>query len=288
MLKERPQFRLKSSPFVREDEKAKVSPKRVIYLSVEGDRTEFAYFNFLGQRLNNSIIHVEVLNHQRGDGFSDPRHVIELLDEFVDWTEEEGHFKKIFTALKSKYSPDVISRYLDRDESLPSDLRKNIHESLVVAGIDVEYMRYLDSYGGDEDIFAVVIDRDQGSHSRDMIEQCIKKCQEEDYKLYLTNPCFEFWLLLHLCDVKTVYCNDDLIKMLENPKKSSKHTFVSNELSKLAHHSKKITQKKFDECYYPKMHDAIKNVEKFSKDLPDLLDHLGSNLPELYALMGIE
>ena len=77
-------FRLMSTAFKREDEDNKIDPKRMIILSVEGDETERTYFQHLNTHLDRTMIQIEVLRHRHGDGYSDPRHVIELLNEYVD------------------------------------------------------------------------------------------------------------------------------------------------------------------------------------------------------------
>lgn len=49
------------------------------FLSVEGDQTERTYFQNLNDYLDTQLIQIEVLRHRRGDGYSDPKYVIELL-----------------------------------------------------------------------------------------------------------------------------------------------------------------------------------------------------------------
>ena len=53
-------------------------PKKIVFLSVEGDETERTYFQHLGEKLDNTLIQIEVLRHKHGDGYSDPQYVIEL------------------------------------------------------------------------------------------------------------------------------------------------------------------------------------------------------------------
>ena len=56
----------------------------MIILSVEGDETERNYFQHLNTHLDRTMIQIEVLRHRQGDGYSDPRYVIDLLNEYVD------------------------------------------------------------------------------------------------------------------------------------------------------------------------------------------------------------
>ena len=83
MPKPSSRFRLQSSAFARNDETEKINPKRMIFLSVEGDETERTYFQNLNEYLDTNLIQIEVLRHRRGDGYSDPVHVIELLENIL-------------------------------------------------------------------------------------------------------------------------------------------------------------------------------------------------------------
>ena len=83
-----------------------------MFLSVEGDSTEKDYFSHLNDFLDDAIIRVEVLRHRQGDGYSDPKHVIELLQEYINLREGEIIPKASFDELIKEYSADVIEAYL--------------------------------------------------------------------------------------------------------------------------------------------------------------------------------
>ena len=74
------------------------------------------------------------------------------------------------------------------------------------------------------------------------------------YTCYIANPCFEFWLLLHLSDVNNEYA-DKLEEIRENKKVSNNHTFVSKVLSSKAHHGKNNIN--FKKNYLPNIDIAI-------------------------------
>ena len=92
----------------------------------------------------------------------------------------------------------------------------------------------------------------------------------------------EFWLLLHLCDVKSEFSDDDLEALRLNHPISNRHTRVSLEVSKRAHHNKTISAKKFEEYYFTQIPQAIVNAGQFVTEFPQLLDNLGTNLPKLF------
>lgn len=278
--------RLRSSAFIRPDDHFKIEPKKVVFLSVEGDETERAYFEYLNEHVDNSIIKIEVLRHRRGDGYSDPIHVIDLLTEYISVRAGELVPEPLFDQLSSHFSKEELQSYIDNESSsLPPNRQKEIKESLLLIGIDLDYRRYLQTYGNESDYFAVVLDRDAGNHSREVMEQCIARCNEHNYGCFVSNPCFEFWLLLHLCDVQNAYSEHDLNEFLQNQKISARHTRVSAELNKLAKHGKTLGPKKFEEFYLPNIQNAIKNAQAFVNDFPELLDCLGTNIPKLFSLI---
>lgn len=281
-------FRLASTAFKRDDEEHKIDPKRIIVLSVEGDETERTYFQHLNKHLDSAIIQIEVLRHRRGDGYSDPRYVIELLNEYVDIRNGQIIPDKVLESFAKKYTKEEIAAYLKDKEGLAAEVRSAISEDMVSIGIDLEYRRYLSTFDKETDYFAVVLDRDCGNHSKTLMEECIELCKENGYGCFITNPCFEFWLLLHLCNVKEVYSSEKLEEFKANQKVSNHHTVVSYEVSLRARHSKRIGIAHFEKYYFPHIQDALIHVQQFKTSFPELLDDLGSNLPHLFDVLGLK
>lgn len=263
--------------FDREDELQQESPRRIIFLSVEGDDTERTYFQHLEEHLDNTIIHIEVLRHRHGDGYSDPKYVIELLEECVRIRNGELIPKEIQDLISPEFSEEFINAYIQDSQSLDKILVQKFKEKLLQISIQLDYHKYLQDLNPEEDIFAIVLDRDRGNHSRELMEECVRFCESKGYSCFVSNPCFEFWLLLHLCDVQN-FTVAQQEKILWNNKISHKHTFVSEEVTKRAHHSKVISTRKFDEIYWPNITKAIQRAQYFATDFPELLDGIGTNI----------
>lgn len=112
--------------------------------------------------------------------------------------------------------------------------------------------------------------------------ECIRYCKEKKYSCYITNPCFEFWLLLHLSDVKKEYA-EKLKDISENKKVSGNHTFVSREVSLKAHHGKSGIN--FKKNYLPYIDAAIERAKGFASEEQELVEHLGCNIWKLIEAM---
>ena len=97
---------------------------------------------------------------------------------------------------------------------------------------------------------------------------------------FISNPCFEFWLLLHVSDVANEY-SECLNKILDNETDEKGNTFVSNLLFEKTGQRKAIQVKIFEQYYLPNIDLAIERAKTFgNKD--QLLDSVGTNIPELF------
>lgn len=124
-------------------------------------------------------------------------------------------------------------------------------------------------------IYAAVIDKD--SHP---LAPSIFRCKEKNYQLFATNPCFEFFLLMHLDD--SLSSRTDLDKILENNKESVQHTYTSKIVSELTHKAKSVD---FND-YKDRIDICCLNSIHFENNIHKLNDKLGSNLPLLFEIIS--
>lgn len=270
-------------------------PKRVIFLSVEGNCTEKQYFTYVNQHREqlgiDSVIRIETLSRLGCDTASDPSSVYNLLQEYRE-LHENGIIPKevsdeLQTAGITDYSEQFIESYLHGDIQLTKKQKNAFHHALQIVGIDLDYQKYLSECKGieNDDVFAVVIDRDKDeSRPPEQLASLIELCKSKGYLFILSNPCFEFWLLLHLCDVKTVY-SGNLEDIRNNVPVSARHTYVSKEVWSLAHHAKSISPKVFEENYLPNIKAAIERSGDFATDETKLIYEIGTNIPNLFEIM---
>ena len=142
-------------------------------------------------------------------------------------------------------------------------------------GYNASYRKYLRKYNHNLDEFAILIDRDVQTHSEVNMESIVSYCRKKKYQCYIANPCFEFWLLLHLSDVKIEY-SKELDKIKENAKVSKSHTFVSKEVSNKVNHGKRGIH--FERNYLPYVDTAIDRAKNFSSDEFELIHNIGCNI----------
>ncbi|MCM1124161.1 MAG: RloB family protein [Eubacterium sp.] len=163
-------FRLKSDAmFVRPEESNKEPPLRIVFLSVEGNKTEQNYFEWIEKYREQlgvkARVHVHSLRRSKNDTLSAPKHVLELLEEYIEIRESEVLPERMKMLIPTEYTDDFVKQYIENPEYVDVTMRNNFEMLLQQAGIDLEYEYFLKEYAGKYDVFGVVIDRDYGTHS---------------------------------------------------------------------------------------------------------------------------
>ena len=100
-----------------------------------------------------------------------------------------------------------------------------------------------------------------------------------EFKLDVTNACFEFWLLLDFDKVLEL----DRDKLLENPKVTAKRRYVEQELRKICPGYQKTSYKA--EELVMDIDRAVDNEKKFCEDVVNLEKSIGSNVGKLIMEM---
>lgn len=293
-------FRLTSNTlFSRSEENEQESPLRIVFLSVEGNKTEEQYFSFVEKYRNQlgikSGVHIHSLKRAKHDNLSAPENVLELLEEYLELRNAECLPERLRMAIPSEYSYDFIVDYVNGNCNAEDNRIIQFEQLLNSTGIDLEYDFFLKEYKGCDDIFGIVIDRDYKSHSVEQMKDIVQQCNDKGYMCFVTNPLFEFWLLMHLIDIKKIY-GEDLSDFLTNNSVSNQHTYTSEKVSEIAGHAKSIRESTFVKYYLPNIDHAIYQAKtEFSTNLFELIGKtdsidakkgvLGSNIPELFDLL---
>lgn len=198
------------------------------------------------------------------------KHLQAIINDYSDYLGEK--YQEIISLVEDVFKDDNykdnINEFIEKlnlimeHETLFSDLMENIKNF----NIGLEYDK-------DFDTVCIIIDRDRGSFTKIQYDEVINICDDNNYRLGITNPCFEFWLLLHLTDA-TEYSKEDIF---ENGKKSKngKRFLERCLIDKLgAYNKKKIRFDNF-KAYIDK---AIENEKLYCNDIVDLKENIGSSI----------
>lgn len=261
------------------------SIKRVVFLSVEGEVTERRYFEFVRESRETlgikSVVEIHVL--RRGDSSSSPEKVVELLENYLEVRNNNDFLAEVDKLELKHYDKEFIHKYLEAPDTIDVKEKRQFEGFLKEEQLDLTYLLFLNKFkgsdNGENDVFGIVIDRDAGNHSPENMARIFDECDEKGHRCFLTNPRFEFWLLLHVADVKSEY-PDELEKMLDfNDETVDKH------LLEKTGGGKKIQRKTFDTYFLPNIDTAIERANGLCTSRNKLLDQLGSTLGELFELL---
>lgn len=261
------------------------SIKRVVFLSVEGEVTERRYFEFVRESRETlgikSVVEIHVL--RRGDSSSSPEKVVELLENYLEVRNNNDFLAEVDKLELKHYDKEFIHKYLEAPDTIDVKEKRQFEGFLKEEQLDLTYLLFLNKFkgsdNGENDVFGIVIDRDAGNHSPENMARIFDECDEKGYRCFLANPRFEFWLLLHVADVKSEY-PDELEKMLNfNDETVDKH------LLEKTGGGKKIQRKTFDTYFLPNIDTAIERANGLCTSRNKLLDQLGSTLGKLFELL---
>lgn len=172
----------------------------------------------------------------------------------------------------------------DIGKSAPTHLVKELEGFLD----DAEKIQEIkgDNFDNEYDILGIVADIEKSSDRKINIKKARESCEDNSIRFYLTNPCFEFWLLLHF-DISK-YCQS---KLFENAKVSTNKKYIDSALSDQlgGYNKKKGGYKPSDFVTKETINLALNQEKKFENHFDKIIDNLGSNIGDLITeILDIE
>lgn len=285
--------------------------RKKYFLVCEGNRTEGIYFNTINELKDKIGINplIEIISIERTyteEGWSNPKKILEqllkdleeiengkisyktLVDKIIEIIMED---KKISSKISKEISSEKMIENIKNDRKSLDNIVENVEEdcefllNMIIKKLFLtieEIPNILETvlknienkqitYSEDIDKMCFIVDRDKKSFKEEQYNYVKKECKRKNFKLYVTNPCFEFWLLLHFDEVHLINKEE----LLENKRASSKVRFVESELKKYFPYNK---NKYNAELLIEKIDLAIENEKRFCEDIERLKNELGSNV----------
>ena len=145
------------------------------------------------------------------------------------------------------------------------------------------------TYDPEIDKVCFVIDRDRRSFKSKQYEETLEICKKNKYGFYISNPCFEFWLLLHFQESR--HLNDEEKKnLLENKKfdgsrSTPSRTYAENKLRGVL---AGYTKNNYEVAkLISRVPNAIENEKLFCEDEALLIDEVGSRIGILFQELRV-
>jgi len=287
---------------------------RKYFLVFEGTETEVIYFDALeskrGELGIDPLIDLRPIErnfHERG--WSHPKKILDKLlkdieesvseqisyestiERIIEYLlseqllKEGGNGAKILRSKAHLEYKDKLEQKVDDFEEVcvffinmlneKSEVKVDIGD--IINSIKMQDIVYDENF----DKVCLIIDRDRKSFIvNDRINQyqdVLDKCGEKGFQLYVSNPCFEFWLLLHFDEVKSLAHE----KLLANEKVSTRRNYIEEELKKIFQGYKKNSYNA--EKLLNNIEKAMENSKGFCVSLLELENELGSNICQLIS-----
>ncbi len=292
------------------------------FLVYEGSDTEQIYFNAVNSArieigINPLIELIPIVRSHSEEGWSNPKKILDrlikdieesktgllsyetLLNRIMDYFYEEEVFgtvkpsKTIWDLLVFICKNKLFKQMNDKVQNVETEctniislLSNELKTENIISDITEVIKNGGITYGEDIDKICLIVDRDRKSFisapGNNQYAYVMNKCNEKKFGFYITNPCFEFWLLLHFEEV----FNIDYSKMLINPRVTAKRNYAEDELKKLIPNYRKT---RYDAVSLVNRIDkAIENENKFCEDIKELEYSLGSNVGKLIVEMRMD
>lgn len=283
---------------------------RKCFFFCEGQETEPIYFAKLKDIRNevgiSPLIDFIQIEKPRGEDWSNPKKMIDAL--CLDLSNGITYNTLINAMIDCLYTSNYLNKHRDKIKEFSDLLVSFMHDNLNAQETDIVYdipkttekvyrffnqqrpriceiimsniTDFLDdydiTYDKEIDLLCMVVDRDPESFTGFQFDDVLETCRQNNFEFLISNPNFEFWLLLHFDNILTLD-RDKLLKNEKiNPKSKSSIRFIPNELRKCLKNYKK---NKYNADYLLKnINIALKNEKNYCETLPELKNELGSNI----------
>ena len=294
-------------PFQRPITSKKEEPIYKYFLIFEGESTERSYLNSLrGYPKKHPFVMVEKVGNEKG--YTVLKKMIELADKInIDPNANRRSYEDVYSDIarelksdglkplsESALSKKLVSIHKSKHKEIPFDA---VIEKSVLEEILKEFEKFLDAqplsvgkqaeellnysyptFTKDFDKIGIIVDRDRQGCSDETFREEVIKGMEKGYRILLTNPDIEFWLLLHHKKDFTKEEKDDLL-LGKLPRHS--HTVSYELLKNLDRGYTKGFSNSSD--YVKKTKVACENAKNFASEPLELVTHLGTCLGEFFG-----
>lgn len=283
--------------------------RKKYFLVYEGKYTELLYFDAVNElrediKISPLIELVPIVRSYSEEGWSNPKKIVKrmiqnieesqsgnityetLLNWIMDYFQDDGYiannrvlaasiWKTLVWICQEKLNVTLYENVDDLKEAckaIVGCLEKEMGLENLVKDV-TKIINYNDiKFEEGLDKVCFVVDRDKGSFTASQYDYVLEQCRKRGFGLYLTNPCFEFWLLLHFDDVVEL----DQEQLSENPLITAKHRYSEHELRKRMPGYKKS---QYDaKQLVKKINNALKNEKNYCENIEKLKDYVGCNI----------
>ncbi|MGE7915319.1 RloB family protein [Lysinibacillus xylanilyticus] len=276
-------FRLTNKLPNQSREVEKIDVKRKYFFVLEGEKTEHIYINEIEKNLKkDAIVDVFILERIKGTHSNQYKITVSIKEYLDNNSQLSPEIKEKLIELRAEYEEENLTeeQLLEKIKEILGEMTDSFitdHNKNVIEQIRV--LNELNSYEEDFDKICLILDRDYRSFKDYQYDDVLEICEKQNFLLGISNPNFEFYLLLHINDAKH-YNKADL---LENVRVTSKKKFVEYELNKaLNPFDEFYKKKKYNAQFFiDRFDDFLLNVKSYETNNNNLKNNLGSSVHKI-------
>ena len=268
------------------------SEYRRVFVSSEGYKTEIQYMRELLRQSEVLGLHgrveVVILNRYETDsGLSHPDQVIRMTADYMEFLSSDKCSVGLFLSkvLDSAGNPGRVAvRELSKDEGFRSlctdgyiaDMERAREYAVAFMserGYQVNPVFEDQFYSKDTDVVCIIIDRDaDDGRTPERYADYMSSCENNGFRLFVTNPKFEFWILMHQED------DGSLVSIADSRNPSAATDRVMD--------SRGMDKDHLDfEGIVGNLYLAMENAKRFTFTAKELENRVGTNMPGLIHLL---
>ena len=268
------------------------SEYRRVFVSSEGYKTEIQYMRELLRQSEVLGLHgrveVVILNRYETDsGLSHPDQVIGMTADYMEFLSSGRCSVGLFLSkvLDSAGNPGRTAvKELSRDEGFRSLCTDGYVADMESAGeYAISFMSergfhvnpvFEDQfYSKDTDVVCIIIDRDaDDGRTPECYADYMSSCEKNGFRLFVTNPKFEFWILMHQED------DGSLVSIADSRNPSAATDRVMD--------SRGMDKGHLDfEGIVGNLYLTMENAKRFKFTVKELENRVGTNMPDLIHLL---
>lgn len=261
----------------------KVEAKRKYFFVLEGEKTEHLYILELAKNINKNTLTDIVLLERMEGSHSNQYKITESISTYIKnnalVTQQQ---REQILMLCDKYDCNELAEQSLREEvikilgDLSDNFISNYNDSVVE---QIKLLNELRHYEEGFDKICLILDRDYRSFKESQYDKVLEICNQNDFLLGISNPNFEFYLLLHINDASLL----DQEAILKNINSSKSKKYCEFHLNRLvADLGSSYKKNKYDpKLFIDKFSDLLKNVKNYKEDNTSLKNELGTSVHKI-------
>lgn len=257
------------------------TPCKLYYIFAEGEKTESIYFNGLSDYMENvDNIEIKVMDRWKiNKGNSNQYAVTKAVEKYIKDTqtlspEDIKILEQIIINLKEQnitlenfFKLNDILLKLEDGEMIQKneELFQQVYTILTMSDYE---------QGFDE--ICIILDRDKQSFKDIQYEKVLEIAEKNGYRLGISNPNFEFFLLLNITDMTDIPKED----LLRNAKVGKKTRLMENLLKKKCkEYSTNFCKNNYDcDWFLKKFEEGYLNSLNYENDVVKLKENPGTSI----------